>query len=365
MLKTIVFVIILILSVSIVNVPNTFAHYPTFPIQTTKDILDFCEFYYDEYLYLGIEALTMQHPRFPNLRACSILYNHIAWESTHPARDTVLIAEIEKYLGDSSFLKERHLESFEVMPDWIRKDTQYWVNGILKDSHYAYGIRALLENNILSPTVFDNTNDRPCDQNGICIKENDFMKYSHKDSHGNVISEKYLIKNMDSEKILIHVESLSQEKKSINELHVDKKDQVPDSNICCIIKKFAYPTPLKIGDSVDGLKVIAQTNYPINSINREGFVAQTIDKSKTIILDKQTGILLSESTQQTNIITNWTKSTLIDTNVFEESEGIQYYNMSIPKWWKTSTMWYVEGKVSESEYLHALEYLIDKNILRV
>ncbi len=364
MLNTIVFAMFIILSFSLVSIPNALAHYPTFPVQTTEDILDFCEFYYDEYLYLGIESLNLQHPRFPNLRACAILYDHIAWESTHPARNTVLIAEIEKYLGESSYLKERHLENFDSIPDWIIKDTQFWVNGFLKDSHYAYGIRALLENNVLSPTVFDNTKNRDCNNDGICIKENDFLKYSHKDSLGNIMTERFLIKDIASEKILVRVESLSKEKKSINEFYLESGSETSD-NTCCITKKFAYSIPLEMGGQVDEMQIVSQTNYPINGINREGFVAQNPDKSKTVILDKQTGIMLSEKIEETDIITNWTKSSLVDTNVFEQSEGIQYHNMNIPKWWKTCTMWYIDGNVSESEYLQALEYLIDKNILRV
>lgn len=104
-----------------IMVPNVSASEPDFEIKTTKDILKFCEFFYDEYVTLGVETLTENHPNYPNLRACVILYEHIAWKSTHPLRDQVLIAEIEKYMGDSKDVKERHLRNSSTMPEWIKK----------------------------------------------------------------------------------------------------------------------------------------------------------------------------------------------------------------------------------------------------
>ena len=50
--------------------------------ETKEDILKFYEFYHQEYELLGLDVLVEQHPNFPNLRACSILYSHIVWKST-------------------------------------------------------------------------------------------------------------------------------------------------------------------------------------------------------------------------------------------------------------------------------------------
>src|SRR3989338_9785240 len=122
-------------------VPSVFAGEPDFEIKTSKDILKFCEFFYDEYVAIGAETLAKNHPNYPNLRACGILYNHVAWKSTHPARDKVLIAEIEKYLGDSKYIKERHLRSSSTIPAWIKNDAKMWVRGETDDVSFAYGIR--------------------------------------------------------------------------------------------------------------------------------------------------------------------------------------------------------------------------------
>lgn len=78
------------------NTQSILGHQPDFNVNTVEDILEFCEFFYKEYLLLGLDDLSLQHKQFPNLRTCSILYDHIAWNSQHQLRDIVLIAEIEK-----------------------------------------------------------------------------------------------------------------------------------------------------------------------------------------------------------------------------------------------------------------------------
>ncbi|MDX1595947.1 MAG: hypothetical protein R3327_03310, partial [Nitrosopumilaceae archaeon] len=194
--------LLILLVLGVVSLPNAFAHYPTFPVKTVEDILDFCEFYYDEYLYLGMDNLLLQHPRFPNLRACGILYDHVAWSSTHPGRDLVLLNEIEKYLGDSNFLLERHLREFTSMPDWIKRDAQLWVDGMNKDNQYAYGIRAMLDNKVLSPEIIDNTVNRSCDSM-VCLIEGDYVKYRYSNKYGDTIIEKFEILDKSPERILI------------------------------------------------------------------------------------------------------------------------------------------------------------------
>ncbi|PIW32834.1 MAG: hypothetical protein COW27_02745 [Nitrosopumilales archaeon CG15_BIG_FIL_POST_REV_8_21_14_020_37_12] len=69
--------------------------------------------------------------------------------------------------------------------------------------------------------------------------------------------------------------------------------------------------------------------------------------------------------EEKNIITVWEKTQLLDTNMFGSKPSINYEKMSIPKWWKTTTMWFSEGHISEREYMSALENIIARDILRV
>ena len=353
-----------LLLIGIASLPNTFAHYPTFPVQTVEDILDFCEFYYDEYLYMGMENLLMQHPGFPNLRACGILYDHVAWSSTHPGRDLVLLAEIEKYLGDSRFVMERHLREFTTMPDWVKRDAQLWVSGMNKDSQYAYGIRAMLENKVLSPVIIDNTVNRNCDSK-ICLNEGDYVKYRHSNKYGDIVIERFEIIEKKSEQILISVQQTTSEKRQNFEFYLDYNLHTSNTEKCCNVDKFIFKIPLEFEDTENTYNIVGKTTYPINKISREGVIAQTLDENHILVIDRETGLLLSAKHVKEGIVDVWEKTSLIETNVFQKSAGIKLENMKIPKWWKTSTMWFLEGKFSETEYLQAMEFLIEKNILRV
>ena len=358
--------IIVIILIGSFSIQNVLGHQPEFKVSTSEDILKFCEFFYQEYKLLGVDTLVNHHPNFPNLRACVILYNHVAWNSTHELRDLVLIAEIEKYLGTSDHTKERHLSEFTTMPDWIKKDVKLWVDGNNKDSQYAYGIRAMLENNVLSPPVRDDVSDRVCNEDGLCIKETDFVIYSHTSKFGDTTTEEFEIEKIDSNGILVNIKTVSQEKVETNQLYLDENIKIPAEEKCCKTVKFVYKTPIIVGQTIEGdFKIFGTADYVIGDLTRVGLAAENSDKSRLLLIDKETGILLFEKFEKTVITTNWEKTSLIKTNMFQDSIEIQSHDLKIPKWWKTSSMWFTEGLTSELEYIHAIEYLISKKIIIV
>ena len=75
--------------------------------------------------------------------------------------------------------------------------------------------------------------------------------------------------------------------------------------------------------------------------------------------------MISEDYEVTELVTEWERSELIETNVFEKTTGIQLHDMKIPNWVKTTTMWYLDGLISESEYTQSMEYLIEERFLIV
>ncbi len=365
-MKQITIGIMIIILIGGFGIQNVFGHTPDFQVSTVEDILEFCEFLYYEYELLGKDLMVNQHPQFPNIRACFILYNHIAWNSSHVLRDFVLIKEIEKYLGSSDDIKERHLREFATIPDWIKKDAQMWVDKKLKDSQFAYGVRAMLQNNVLSPAIIDNMNNRICTEESLCIKETDYVTYSHTSKFGNTITERFEIVKINQDGILINTKRISEEGIETNQFYLDEKIKIPDEEKCCETRKFIYKVPIVIGQTVeDNYKIIGTTNFPIGDLVRIGLIAQSFDETKLLIIDKETGLLLSEKFEKTIISTNWEKSSLIKTNVFQDSVGIQLHDLNIPKWWKKTTNWWLEGKISDSNYLEAMENLISRNILRV
>lgn len=345
-------------------VPLAYAHDPNFEVKTTEDILRFCEFYFDEYEYLGMEALVDQHPNFPNLRACSMLYDHIAWKSTHEARDRVLISIIEKYLGNSEIVKERHIREYETMPQWIKSDVYLWVNGDITDARFAYTIRAMLESDFIIPPNID-TRTKECVEN-ICFKEGDFAKYQYTNKYHNTISEKYMIKSISDNEILIESHTTTREDIIKKEFMLNEQYKTPLTEICCENHKFIFPVPGKTGDIVeDNFKIIGGTQYSVKDMSRQAVIAINSENNTTIIIDKETGLLLSSTHEEENITTTWEKTYLLDTNMFGSKSNINYEKMSIPEWWKTTTMWFSEGYVSEREYKSALENIIARDILRV
>ncbi|HJJ23449.1 MAG TPA: hypothetical protein OQH54_07020 [Nitrosopumilus sp.] len=365
-MKTAFIGILTIILIGSFSIQSVSGHQSDFIPNTAEGILEFCAFFYEEYKILGADGLASHHPNFPNLRECVNLYKHVAWNSTHELRDRVLIDEIEKYLGDSNHIKERHLSDFTIMPDWIKVDLKLWTDGNSKDSQFAYGIRAMLENNVLSPPIIDNISNRVCNEEGLCMKETDYFTYSHTSKFENTTTEKFEIEKIDSNGILINIKRISEEKVETNQFYLDENTKIPTEEKCCKTVKFLYKTPIEVGQTIeDGYKIIGTTDFSIEGLIRVGLVAQNSDKTRLLIIDKETGFLLSEKFEKTLITTDWEKSSLLNTNVFHYSVGIQLHDLEIPKWLKTSTMWFTEGLTSESEYINAVEYLIGKKILIV
>jgi hypothetical protein len=374
-LKIKIFGIVAIIILGSFSIQSIYGHNPDFEVTTTEEILKFCEFFYDEYQLLGVDPLVQQHPNFPNLRACVILYNHVAWNSTHQAKDLVLISEIEKYLGDTSHIRERHIEYSDIIPDWIKKDAQLWINNEKQDVGFAYGIRTLLEAGVITLDF----KERECLENEICFKENDFIKYSYFDKYGSNISLKHTVKSIkennftvnDSEitskdsEIIIEIEKISQEGIEKEDIILNKEGLIKTSE-CCDYYDFIIPLPIKLGDSIsENVKIIAETTYTFDNLVRESWVASDLTGQNVKIIDKKTGLIFSYEFHETKVLTVGDETKITDTNFFNTKYDMGLHQTQIPEWWKITTSWLLDEKISESEYLRAIENLISRNIIRV
>ena len=374
-MKIIIFGIIAIIILSNLNIQNIYGHNPDFEVNSSEEILKFCEFFYEEYQLIGVESLVEQHPQFPNLRACVILYNHIAWNSTHQARDLVLIAEIEKYLGDSNHIRERHIEFSDTIPEWIKSDAQLWIKNEKQDVGFAYGIRTLLEAGVISLDY----KERKCIENEICLKENDFMKYSFFDKYGNNVSLKHIIKSIrdnsisvnDSEitikdiEIIIEIEKTSRDGKESEEIILNKEGLIKTEE-CCKYYEFIIPLPIKLGDNIsDNVQVIAETTFTLDNQVRDSWLASDTAGQNVKVIDKKTGLVFSHEFHETEVLTVGDETKMTDTNFFSTKYNMGLHQTIIPEWWKTTTSWLLDGKITDAEYLRAIENLISRNIIRV
>jgi hypothetical protein len=374
-LKTIIFGIIAIAILGSISIQNSYGHNPDFEVNSSGDILKFCEFFYNEHQLLGVDALIEQHSNFPNLRACVILYNHVAWNSTHQARDLVLIAEIDKYLGDSKYIKERHMEYSDTIPDWIKREAQLWVNNENQDIGFAYGIRTLLEAGVITLDF----NKRECIENKICVKENDFIKYSHFDKYGNNISIKHIIKSIknndftvndskitvNNSEIVVEVEEISQDGIEKKEIVLNGEGLIKTNN-CCEYYEFVIPLPINLGDHIsENVKIVAETTYNLDNKVRSSWLASDTTRQNVKIIDKETGLILSYEFHETEVLAVGELTKITDTNFFDSKYNMELHQTVIPKWWKTTTSWLLDEKISESEYLRAIENLISRKIITI
>ena len=400
----------LALAVSLIlgfTIPSALAHtYDDSKIKTVDDIVDYCEFYYDEYKRLGERTLYLQHNYEPKLRFCLKLYSHIVWPTEHPDRTRILVSEITKMLGSSGYIKERHLGGFATFPDWIKTDAKLWVSKQITDSRFAYGIRAIINAEIISPPIIHPMENRFCND-VICIEKADFVKYAVSDNyHKDTVIEKYTVSQVSLTQVKVDFERTSQEGRENIEITIDQGGSLydilrtfDDNTIQChlgstLVKvygvpkcqdndsgrvtqpksshtphKFVYPVPIEIGDKLDGtngeLTVTHEVLTSFKHLQRDAFVARDSTGKYSEIIDAETGLILSSKFEDIIVIPVWEKTELIDTNIFEKQVGIQLVELVIPEWWKKNTLWVLDGLITEADYLKALEYLIGKQIIRV
>ena len=367
-MKSLVLGSIILLVIVSVSIQNTYAHDPDFKVKTTEDVLKFCEFFYEEYQLLGTEQLAQQHTNYPNLRGCAILYDHIAWNSTHQGRDLVLGAEIDKYLGDSAYIKERHIEYSDSIPEWVKREAQLWINNENQDIGFAYGIRTMLESGLISM----NFNERECVENKICLRENDFIKYSHFDKYGNNIAIKHTVTSIKDNEVIenyseinIEIEKISHEG-IIKEEMILSNDGLMETEVCCEYYEFVIPLPMKLGDTISKeMKINADTIYTWGNQARESWFASDITGQNVKIIDKESGLVLSYKFHETEVLTVGDETKITDTNFFDTKYDMTTHEIAIPKWWKIATSWLLDEKISESEYLRAVENLISRDIIKV
>ncbi|MGY5148247.1 MAG: hypothetical protein ACW9W4_09645 [Candidatus Nitrosopumilus sp. bin_7KS] len=357
------------------NTQNAFGHEPNFEVKTSEDILKFCEFFFEEYEILGVNTLVNQHPNLPNLRACVILYNHIAWNSSHQFRDLVLISEIEKMLGNSNYIKERHVRYSDIIPDWIKREAQLWVNNEIQDIGFAYGIRTMLDTGIITLKH----EERSCIENKICFNEGDFIKYSFFDKYGNNISIKHTVKSIVSDNfsganknIIVKDNEITIETEQISKNGINKEEIILDSNgaikvsECCKYYEYLLPLPISLGDTIsENMKVTAETTYVLDDHTRSAWLVSDPTGQNVKIVDKKSGLVFSQEFHETKVLTVGEFTKITDTNFFDSKYNMELHQVKIPKWWKSTTNWLLNEKISESEYLRALENLISRNILTV
>ena len=364
----------ILIGAGITIVPSVWAHEPTFEgNKTTKDILEFCEFFYSEYTVLGAYHLTNQHPQFPNLRACVILYNHVAWHSDHWGREKVLISEIEKYLGDSNYIKERHISEFNIIPSWMKNVAQKWVDDTVSDIEIAYVIRAILESELIVLPIYDPLIKEICMFEKICFIEGDYIQLSsNKDE--NTTTKRYTIKEISDDKVTIQLKTELFKEGILKGKEIQHFTVTPDSEFtaiieengeCCLDFDFINQNSLNFDSIImkNDLRIVNDVAIPINGYIRDAFIVKDSSGSHIQTIDKETGLVLSSIFIQGDDVKKIEYTNLSDTNIFERD--LLFSDLDIPVWFKQNTKWFLDEEIHEHEYLETLKFLVINKIIKV
>jgi len=206
-----------------VRIPNVFTRESRFRDKTTKNILKFYEFFYDEYVFIRAEKITYEHQNYPNFRACVIFAQPCILEEHTTARYVVSIAKIEKYLDDVKYNKEIDIRNSDTMQEWIKNDVKMLVRGETEEMLFACEIKTMLEDHILNPSLKDI--GRKCGENKPCITKLDFMKCSYFNKYDQNIRETYNVDSISNDEISMKTEKISRGEKRLRILTLTIRKQ--------------------------------------------------------------------------------------------------------------------------------------------
>jgi hypothetical protein len=363
-LRKLLSVIILFSIIAILNTKSSAAE--TAGISNEKmTLIQECEKIFPDLENLGVEKFRQRYQHFPSFRSCTVLYDDPIWYSNDVDRIEKLASLLEKPLQQTQ-IRDRFVQT-PTIPEWIKDDAKRWQQGKEKDNILSYGIRFLINSNMIStPTSIS----APiyCEDR-ICVAQNDFLKYSIKDSSvQDVITLTHIFQNISEDSLVIIASQVSKSGRSSDSFKINHDGLVYGvDQKCCKYYKFMHKLPLELGSKInsdfDG-QLTGEVVYPFKEQKRSAFVAKDRPGSYYEVIDAQTGVVLFAKHHDRIKKTVWTAE-LADTNIFTKDIKIQYEDMRIPPWFRDVVKWWTEGIVSDDEYLSAMSYLLKQDILRI
>jgi hypothetical protein len=337
------------------------------PVVTDEKLtlIESCEKIYPDLENLGTEKFRQRYQYLTNFRSCAILFNDPLWYSNDTDRIEKLAALLDKPTLPIH-IRDRLTQS-QTIPEWIKDDAKRWQQGKEKDNVFSFGLRYMITSNMI-PTPINISDPNYC-ENKICAVQNDFLKYSIKDTGiQDVITLTHTFQNVNENSFLILAQEVSKSGKKTNSLKINGDGLIsPADQKCCDYYRFMHKMPLQIGTKIGSTfdaQSVDEIVYSFMDQKRSALIAKDRTGSYYEIIDKQTGTVLFAKHQDRIRKTVWTAE-LVETNIFTKDIKIQYEDMRIPPWFKNVVRWWTEGKITDSEYLSGLGYLIKRDILYV
>ncbi|CAE6489354.1 conserved hypothetical protein [Candidatus Nitrosotenuis uzonensis] len=332
-------------------------------LDTSKiSIIQNCEKIYPDLDKLGREKFQQRHLYNKDLRSCLKLYHDIAWGSTDPDRLERLASALDTPLV-TKIIRDRTSES-EGIPKWIKDDATRWYQGKERDNILSYGIRHMINSNII-PVQQILSHSITC-SDVVCLTYNDYLTYSISETNKETVVVKHTVQQISSS-LLIVSDQITKKAKSTEFFQINKEGLVQETQKCCIYYQFAHKVPLEVGSKVNSIKELTVTHeilFRYKDIQRPAFIAKDSTGYYQEVIDKETGIVLF-SKNQDNIRKVTKTATLTDTNAFSKNIRIEYEDMKIPPWFRNTVKWWSQGQISDTEYILSLSYMIKNNILRI
>ena len=327
----------------------------------SQKIIDQCQTLYPEFETLGKAKFYERYMHQPNIRKCLTLYSDIAWFSTTPDRTEQLIAILDKPITQR-IIRDRANHT-DTIPQWIKSDTIRWLQGKDHDSVFSYGLRYLVDaKTINAPNIMpDHSGCLPAQ---ICISKDDFIKYSIKDSQTDdvkIITHTFGTPGKITE--ISSIETTKQGKRQYN-FHIDSVGLVGGTEK---YYQFVHKTPIELGMTIASRYEIQAQNQIVFSFKdqqREAVIAWDKTKQYQEVIDKKTGIVLSVKYHDRINKTEWSAE-LTNTNAFSNDIEIENLGIIIPSWVKEPVKWWTDGKITDSEYLNCISYLLKNKIMQI
>lgn len=323
-----------------------------------------CEKIYPDLEKLGNAKFRERYQYYVSFRDCVTLYDDPVWNSTESDRIDKLILLLENS-PQIKIIRDR-LNYTQNIPQWIKDDANRWDQGEEKDSIFSYGIRYMMNSKIIKS---ENTLDyKSCSDGTICLSQNDFVKYSVKNNSSNdTIILVHTFNDMPDD-ILVNSKESSKNSKTVTNFQINKTSGLVESDKnCCVPYPYVHQIPMNLGTKIrqeHPSEVVSEVIFSFKDLKRPSFVAKDKTGKYLEIIDKETGIVFfSKYQDKTRHILQIAQ--LVDTNIVKKDTTVRYDNMKIPFWFKNTVKWWIEGKISDSEYVAGISYLLKNDVLRI
>lgn len=327
------------------------------------NIVQNCEKIFPDLEKLGNAKFRERYLHFENFRACTTLYNNPTWYSLESDRMDKLVSLLGAP-SQTKIIRDRS-DDAQSIPQWIRDDARRWSHGEEKENVFSYGIRYMMNSKIIkSENIMDYRN---CVSGNVCLSQNDFLQYSIKNgADGDAVILTHGFGDVSNNIISVTSKEYSKNNKVVTNFQINKTSGIVMSGTKCCTYQFVHQIPMYVGTKISqhDAEIVSEIVFSFKDFKRPSFIAMDKTKKYVEVIDKETGIVLS-SKYQDKAKHMLQTTQLIDTNIIKKDTTIRYDEMKIPSWFKNTVKWWTDGKISDSEYVSIISYLLKNDLMRI